>query len=94
MLGATVNVLGTLCGLRSGGRVGCRVVYASSAAVYGPDDEPLRPHRRTEAGDARTHYGIFKLANEGNARIYHQDQGVKASVSARSPSTASVATSE
>jgi nucleoside-diphosphate-sugar epimerase len=52
------------------------VIYASSAAVYGPDDEPLRPHRESEAGDARTHYGIFKLANEGNARIYHQDQGV------------------
>jgi len=76
MLGATVNVLGTLAVFEAAAAVGCRVVYASSAAVYGPDDEPLRPHRESEAGDARTHYGIFKLANEGNARIYHQDQGV------------------
>ena len=76
MLGATVNVLGTLAVFEAAAAVGCRVIYASSAAVYGPDDEPLRPHRESEAGDARTHYGIFKLANEGNARIYHQDQGV------------------
>ncbi|MDE0889370.1 MAG: NAD(P)-dependent oxidoreductase [Phycisphaerales bacterium] len=76
MLGATVNVLGTLAVFEAAAAVGCRVIYASSAAVYGPDDEPLRPHGESEAGDTRTHYGIFKLANEGNARIYHQDQGV------------------
>ena len=74
--GATVNVLGTLAILEAAADIGCRVVYASSAAVFGPDDEPTRPHVESEAGDARTHYGIFKLANEGNARIYHQDRGV------------------
>lgn len=74
--GATVNVLGTLAILEAAADVGCRVVYASSAAVFGPDDEPLRPHAESEAGDPRTHYGIFKLANEGNARIHHQDRGV------------------
>ena len=74
--GATVNVLGTLAILEAAADIGCRVVYASSAAVFGPDDEPTRPHLESEAGDARTHYGIFKLANEGNARIYHQDRHV------------------
>ena len=74
--GATVNVLGTLAILEAAADIGCRVVYASSAAVFGPDDEPTRPHVESEAGDARTHYGIFKLANEGNARIYHQDRNV------------------
>ena len=77
MLGARVNVLGTLAVFEAAASVGCPVVYASSAAVYGPDDDPLRPHPESEAGDARTHYGIFKLANEGNARIYHQDRGVR-----------------
>lgn len=74
--GATVNVLGTLAILEAAADVGCRVVYASSAAVFGPDDEPLRPHVESEAGDPSTHYGIFKLANEGNARIHHLDRGV------------------
>lgn len=76
VLGAQVNVLGTLAILEAAAEVGCRVVYASSAAVFGPDDEPTRPHAEFEAGDARTHYGVFKLANEGNARIQFQDRGV------------------
>ena len=78
-LGATVNVIGTINVLQaaraSGGRIR-NVVYASSAAVFGPpgdyaapidDDTPHQPH---------THYGYFKLANEGNARIYWQDHKV------------------
>lgn len=78
LLGATVNILGTLsvfeaaksCGLK-------RVVYASTAAVYGPpaayppgsqpDSAPLLP---------ATHYGVFKVCNEGNARVYFQDHGI------------------
>ena len=54
-----------------------RLVYASSAAVFGPpesyppgplaDDVPLTP---------TTHYGFFKCCNEGNARIYFQDHGL------------------
>jgi len=80
VLGAKVNVLGTLAVFEavreSQGRVQ-RLVYASSAAVFGPpqsyppgrlgDDVPLTP---------TTHYGYFKCCNEGNARIYFQDHGV------------------
>ncbi len=80
LLGAKVNVLGTLAVFeavrQSGGRVQ-RLVYASSAAVFGPpgdyppgpldDDVPLRP---------TTHYGYFKCCNEGNARTYFQDHGL------------------
>ena len=80
ILGATVNVLGTLAVFEAvkacGGQVQ-RVVYASSAAVFGapelypagpqPDDAPLSPS---------THYGHFKICNEGNARIYFQDHGI------------------
>jgi nucleoside-diphosphate-sugar epimerase len=79
VLGATVNVLGTLnvfeAARKSEGRIRS-VAYASSAAVIGPpedydgpivDDTPHRP---------RTHYGYFKLTNEGNARIFWQDHGV------------------
>jgi nucleoside-diphosphate-sugar epimerase len=80
LLGARVNVLGTLAVFEAArlaqGQVQ-RVVYASSAAVFGPpedyppgalgDEVPLRP---------ATHYGVFKCCNEGNARIYYQDHGI------------------
>jgi nucleoside-diphosphate-sugar epimerase len=80
ILGAKVNVLGTLAVFEavreSQGRVQ-RLVYASSAAVFGPpeaypvgrlgDDVPLKP---------TTQYGYFKCCNEGNARIYFQDHGL------------------
>src|SRR6185437_10904936 len=80
ILGAKVNVLGTLAVFEAvreaQGRVQ-RLVYASSAAVFGPpeaypagrldDDVPLKP---------TTQYGYFKCCNEGNARIYFQDHGL------------------
>jgi nucleoside-diphosphate-sugar epimerase len=80
ILGAKVNVMGTLAVFEavreSQGQVQ-RLVYASSAAVFGPpesypaghlgDDVPLKP---------TTQYGYFKCCNEGNARIYYQDHGL------------------
>jgi len=83
VLGAQVNVIGTLNifeavkKFRQDLQMDSPVVYTSSAAVTGfPSDysSPLEdetPHR------PRTHYGVFKLANEGNARIYWQDQKIK-----------------
>ena len=80
ILGARVNVMGTLAvfeAVRALGEQIRRLVYTSSAAVFGPpgdyptgplaDDVPLRP---------TTHYGYFKCANEGNARVYFQDFGL------------------
>jgi nucleoside-diphosphate-sugar epimerase len=80
LLGARVNVLGTLAVFEAvrqlGGQVQ-RLVYASSAAVFGPpdsyprgpvpDDVPLKPS---------THYGCYKLCNEGNARVYFEEHGL------------------
>ena len=80
ILGARVNVLGTLAVFEAVRELQAqvqRLVYASSAAVFGPpeayppgrlaDDVPLNP---------TTHYGYFKCCNEGNARIYFQDHGL------------------
>lgn len=69
ILGARVNLIGTLnvfeAALRH--RIG-RVIYTSSAGVYGRDDAELpRP---------MTHYGAFKLACEGSARAYFADHGL------------------
>jgi len=80
MLGATVNVLGTLSVFEAiktlGGRVQ-RLVYASSAAVFGgPELYPAEPQPDDAPLIASTHYGVFKCCNEGNARIYHIDNGI------------------
>ncbi len=73
--GARVNVEGTLCVFEAASRAGLgRVVYASSAAVYGPD--PGRPVREEDAGSPGTHYGVFKRANEENARIWWETEGL------------------
>jgi len=77
--GALTNVVGTLNvfeAARDAGRP-VRVVYASSAAVWGPaelyddreltEEDPLNP---------ATHYGIFKQANEACARVFYERHGV------------------
>src|SRR5205823_12488877 len=54
-----------------------RLVYASSAAVFGPPDAyPAGPLDDDIHLRPTTHYGYFKVCNEGNARIYFQDHGL------------------
>ena len=75
-LGAMVNVIGTLNVFEAVAALGLRqVVYASSAAVYGPLVGEAPPDE-TSPCEPITHYGVFKRANEGNARIYWSDQGI------------------
>lgn len=77
--GARVNVLGTLAVFEAARALGIeRIAYASSAAVYGrdPDEQDAGDAREAEAATPRTHYGVFKLANEGNARVYAEQHGV------------------
>jgi nucleoside-diphosphate-sugar epimerase len=77
-LGAAVNVVGTVNVFEAAKQAGIRqIIFASSIAVYGTKEEydtPLIPH------DAllhpHNHYGVFKQANEGTARIYWQDDGI------------------
>jgi nucleoside-diphosphate-sugar epimerase len=77
--GAITNVIGTLNvfeAARDAGRP-IRIGYASSAAVWGPEEsyedrplserDPLRP---------QTHYGVYKQANEGNARVFYSMNGI------------------
>jgi nucleoside-diphosphate-sugar epimerase len=78
VVGARVNVVGTVNIFEAAKRLKLdNVVYASSTAVYGLSEEysgePL-------ANDALlkpySHYGVYKQANEGNAAIYFQDDGI------------------
>ena len=76
VLGALVNVVGTINIFDAALKVGAeRVVYASSAAVFGmsEDDTPLDENAQSEP---LTHYGVFKRTNEGNARIFFSDHGL------------------
>jgi nucleoside-diphosphate-sugar epimerase len=77
-LGAMVNVVGTInvfeAARRAAGLVS-RVVYASSAAVFGMMDEDRAVTER-DAAHPETHYGAFKRCNEDNARVFHLDHGI------------------
>jgi UDP-glucose 4-epimerase len=67
--GAMINLVGTLNVFKAAQALSIRrIVYTSSAGVYGPDDKTTpRPV---------THYGAFKLACEGSARAYWEDHGI------------------
>jgi len=74
--GAFVNVIGTLNVFESASAMGAeRVVYASSAAVFGAGDADF-PLDESAATEPATHYGVFKRTNEGNARVYFLDHGL------------------
>lgn len=78
--GAQVNVVGTVnlfeIARRHPEQVQ-RIVYASSAAVYGPRSAyaavPVPVDAELLPG---TLYGVYKQANEGTAQIYWQDDGI------------------
>jgi nucleoside-diphosphate-sugar epimerase len=78
--GAMINVVGTLNVFEVARRrrdLVKSIVYASSAAVFGPEEAygagtvpegaPLLPG---------THYGVYKQCNEGNARVYFSNDGL------------------
>lgn len=74
--GAFVNVIGTLNVFETAKALGAeRVVYASSAAVFGAG-EADRPLDESAVTAAVTHYGVFKQTNEGNARVYFLEHGL------------------
>ena len=80
-LGALVNVVGTVnvfeAARRRAGRM-APVVYTSSMAVYTADDaDPVTGRLTVDAyPHPPNHYGVYKQANEGNARIYWLDTGL------------------
>src|SRR5581483_2152852 len=74
--GAMVNVVGTLNVFEAARQAEVeRVVYASSAAVFGMSEDDA-PVDETTVCEPATHYGVFKRANEGNARVYYLDHGL------------------
>jgi len=73
VMGAKVNVIGTLNVFEAARALPKppRIVYASSAAVFGPDAE----YGEKAVGDMShprpsSHYGAYKLCNENSAKAY------------------------
>jgi UDP-glucuronate 4-epimerase len=75
--GARVNIVGTATVFQTVKERRDRIqgiAYASSTAVYNGSDPSPAP----ESGGAAptTLYGVYKLANEGTARVFWEDEGV------------------
>jgi len=75
--GAHVNVFGTVVvfeAVKARRQRIAGLAYASSTAVYNPTD----PNPAPESGGSSpsTLYGVYKLANEGTARIFWHDEDV------------------
>jgi UDP-glucuronate 4-epimerase len=76
--GARVNVVGTVNIFEAAKRLGLKsLVYASSTAVYGLSEEyPEEPLAHDAPLKPRSHYGVYKQANEGTAAVYFRDDGL------------------
>lgn len=71
VLGAQVNVVGTaaLFAAALAHGLSSPIVYASSVAAFAAADG--EGHVPTDpSGQPETHYGVFKIANEGTARVF------------------------
>lgn len=87
-LGARVNVLGTVnifeAARRRADRIS-QVVYTGSIGMF--DAADADPTTRRLENDATAHplnhYGVYKQANEGTARVYWLENGVSMSACAR-----------
>jgi UDP-glucuronate 4-epimerase len=80
-LGARVNVLGTVNvfeAVKRQKRPMSPIVYTSSIGMFGADDADPGTGRLSATATAHplNHYGVYKLANEGNARVYWLDDQI------------------
>jgi nucleoside-diphosphate-sugar epimerase len=77
--GARVNVVGTLVVFEAARRFPeqvQRIVYASSTGVFGEVDAYQGALQDDSRPTPVSHYGVFKLTNEGNARIYWREHQI------------------
>ncbi len=80
-LGALVNVVGTVNlfeAVKESPAVTAPLVYTSSIGAFSAADANPETHQleETAEGHPTTHYGVYKAANEGTARVYALENGV------------------
>ena len=83
-LGARVNVVGTVNVFEAvrrrvaGGQPMAPVVYASSIGMFSASDVDAGSGQLREDAEPHpgNHYGVYKSANEGTARVYWADSGI------------------
>jgi UDP-glucuronate 4-epimerase len=83
-LGARVNVVGTVNVFEAvrrrmaAGQAMAPVVYSGSIGMFSPSDVDAATGQLREDAEPHpgNHYGVYKFANEGTARIYWSDSGV------------------
>jgi UDP-glucose 4-epimerase len=70
-----INVVGTVNVLETAKKAGARVVFASSAAVYGNPEK--RPTPETYLTHPVAFYGLTKLLGENYCRFYKENYGLE-----------------
>jgi nucleoside-diphosphate-sugar epimerase len=82
IVGAQVNVVGTVNVFEAAKACDIKhLTFASSVAVYGPPESYRTKLLPSDAKfDPHTLYGVYKLANEGTAKIYWQDHQISSIV--------------
>jgi nucleoside-diphosphate-sugar epimerase len=78
VMGARVNVIGTLNVFEAARRFGVRhLAFASSTSVYGPAEEyGVEPIKNDASFAPRSLYGAWKIANEYTAQSYLHNEGI------------------
>lgn len=78
IVGAQVNVTGTVNLFEGARQAGIKhLMYASSVAVYGPPPPEMAGQVVRDLPQVpMTLYGVYKVANEGTARVYWADHGI------------------
>lgn len=70
-----VNAEGSLCVMEAARRTGAKVIFSSSAAVYG--DEPDLPKTESSRTAPISPYGVQKLMSEHLLSVYHRVHGLE-----------------
>ena len=70
-----INVVGTVNALEAAKKAGARIIFASSAAVYGNPEK--RPTPETYPTKPVAFYGLTKLLGENYCRFYHEKYGLE-----------------
>lgn len=74
---ASENIMGTLNVLEGARKCGARVIFASTAAVYGDVSDDDLPVLETQEISPQSFYGLTKVGGEKYLALYHKHYGLE-----------------